>query len=563
MVEENWLLRHVFSFEAGPDRNVISSNFLFESNGTIDGYYHPNESRWAIEGDNLLIIGIDGTVTCRAQLVENSNNSTELVGKFLLFSNEHLHYFRPIASRRELSYIQSFDLFDTLIARYCARPAAIFESVESKSLYKNFAKIRENIERDLWNNGDYTFDDIYDQILIHTGWTTQQINHLKILELAEEWKNIFPIAETVSKVHPGDIIITDMYLPYSFIENIVYKKCGLQGISIFLSSHGKSHGTIWPKVKTQNTILRHYGDNLHSDVNQAKKHDITPIHVSLHNWTFSENALNSAGMVDYSKVIRKCRLSTFTFDKVMRESQLVQYELNIPFLFLSSILLIRHAKKIKATTLLMCGRDCNLWIGLMRYVVSLSDYKPEINYFPSSRELFLKNDPNYLAYFHHIRGDRNIIVDISGTGRTPTNFIAKIGAQLDTSVYLAILSDDVAPHMEDLAPARNDVDIEYGIKDNYNRLFIEKINSAIECRAIGVEFDGQEFKIQRDNSNELSPYNEKIVAMMHAAFADVMLELNNAAVGFLPHQVSDSQLKQIMEELIRSCTKYRHLLKIL
>ena len=42
-VTSQWLVRHLFSFEIGSQRQVLSSIFAFDPDGTIDGYDHPNE----------------------------------------------------------------------------------------------------------------------------------------------------------------------------------------------------------------------------------------------------------------------------------------------------------------------------------------------------------------------------------------------------------------------------------------------------------------------------------------------------------------------------------------
>lgn len=214
-------------------------------------------------------------------------------------------------------------------------------------------------------------------------------------------------------------------------------------------------------------------------------------------------------------------MTTFAFDKVLRQLQMAQFDVNIPVLVIASLLLLRHAKNVQADTLLMCGRDCNLWIHLLKWMVSLSAYKPEAHYFPSSRELFLVDSPTYAAYFAHLRGHRTLITDLSGTGRTPAQFIGRIGAEVDTSVYIVLKSDVIAPEMERLAPARSDVANDFAIKDGDARFEFEKLNAALEERAIGVEFTGHEFTVVRDPKS-LDGRTQDMIAAMHAAFKAAM-----------------------------------------
>jgi len=65
---------------------------VFEPDGTIDGYDHPNESRWRVDGDELLILCDDGKVSCRAHLVRGGNGELEYAGPFLLNDEGILHH---------------------------------------------------------------------------------------------------------------------------------------------------------------------------------------------------------------------------------------------------------------------------------------------------------------------------------------------------------------------------------------------------------------------------------------------------------------------------------------
>jgi len=352
--------------------------------------------------------------------------------------------------------------------------------------------LRQQVEGQLWGNGDFSLDDIYAKLLQVTGRSEAELALLKTLELAEEWDNLIPISEMTSRVQPNDIVVTDMYLPLSFIRNVVDKKCGLPGATIYLSNHGKHFGTIWPQLQARHRILQHHGDNKHSDVVQAARVGIEAAHVTLHDWTFGESTLNSVGLEAFSRVVRKSRLTSFTFDKTLRQARLAQFDVNIPVLVIASILLMRHSQSMQADTMLMCGRDCNLWVVLLRCMLHLSSYRSEAIYFPSSRDLFLADSPDYAAYFCRLRGTRTIITDLSGTGRTPAHFIGSVGAQADTSVYIALKSDNVDPAMDQRAPARSNVKVNFAIKDDDARFLFEKLNTAVEGRATAMEFTGHD-----------------------------------------------------------------------
>jgi FkbH-like protein len=96
-----WLFQHVFAFEAGTQRSLISSRLVFERDGRIGGYEHPNEYSWRLDDGQVLIVGADGALTCKVRPVMEGHGILELAGPFLLAkdANLHLHYFRPTALR--------------------------------------------------------------------------------------------------------------------------------------------------------------------------------------------------------------------------------------------------------------------------------------------------------------------------------------------------------------------------------------------------------------------------------------------------------------------------------
>ncbi len=545
-----WLIQHVFSFEAGPQRQTVSAELVFEADGRIGGYQHPNEAAWRIDGGRLVIYRADGTPSCVAIPVEGKDGHVELAGPFLLQQEPRLHFFRPTALRSDKATVQTFDLFDTLVTRYCFSPIAIFEAVEAKSRVEGFARLRQGLEAELWRNGDYTLVDVYARLAAATGWPAAVLERLRIMELAEEWENLFPIREMVERVRPGDLIVSDMYLPMSFLRRIVDEKCGLPGLEIHLSNHGKHHGTIWPKILTSHRILRHYGDNHFSDVVQARNFGIDAVHVPISEWSAGEAILCSVGLVEFAKALRKGRLASFSFNKMARRAQLAQYDANIPLLVVAGLLLIRRANEVQADTLLMCGRDSSMWVHLVRWMIRLSPRKLAVHYFPSSRELFLADSPAYAAYFTRLKGERTIIADVSGTGRTPAQFIARMAATEDVSVFVALKSSRIDPPMELRAPARSDVTIDRAIDVDLERFLFERFNTAVqEQRAVDMEFLGHDFRVIRE-PEEIDSSTEKLIETIQETFVEALALLKDAPIMALPELPSDEELRSAMHKLV-------------
>lgn len=556
-LSEDWLTGHVFQFEVGPDRIVITRGLRFDPGGRIGGYVHPNESRWRLEGDRLIVLSSDGVASCVARIGRRADGGLEFSGPFLLGSSGDCHYFRPIGGLTDRRVIKTFDLFDTLIARECVFPPAVFDAVERCSRVAGFAELRREVEGKLWAQGDYSLDDVYTALAARTGWPSSRIDQLKMLELAEEWDTIFPIAETVLLVGPDDMIVSDMYLPMSFLRRVVDEKCGLPGVAMHVENHGKQHGKIWPKLLAKYRIERHYGDNEFADIAQARRWGIDAEHVTVSNLSRGESILMTAGLEGFARIVRRARLSTTAASGPLRQAHMAQFDVNIPFLIVAGIALLKHAERTGADTLLMCGRDCNLWVDLVRWLAGFADRKLAIRYFPSSRELFNSENPVYHGCFHRLRGNRTILADLGGSGRTPTRFVYDAGAQADTKIYLALKSDHgPAPSI----PADHGVDLSFLIPHGDKQLLFEKLNATTEFRAIDADFTGCEFDIVRDTHSHEGGVRVVVEAMREAFTAALSLFHASTLTGSL-RDYDDDRLFRAAREIADSAARYERVVQ--
>ena len=91
---------------------------------------------------------------------------------------------------------------------------------------RGFAACRHAAEARLYGT-PYTLADIYQQLALDTGLQPDDANRLMNLELEIEREMLFPIAETCASFRPGDIVVSDMYLPPVFLQDLVQRVCGL------------------------------------------------------------------------------------------------------------------------------------------------------------------------------------------------------------------------------------------------------------------------------------------------------------------------------------------------
>jgi hypothetical protein len=449
--------------------------------------------------------------------------------------------------------IQTFDLFDTLVARRCGTGADLHKIMGRRVHNPDFPALRQSVEDRLWVAGNYTFADIYDALGYETGWPAVVLEQLMMLELALEWENLFPIAEIVARVRPGDLVVTDMYLPEPFLRHVLDEKCGLVDVGLHATNHGKYHGTVWPVLLEEYDIEYHCGDNRRSDVEIPRTFGILTQWTPRDGWTDAETHLRDCGLDVAAQAVRHARLTTPASE---RRAQLVQWGVNIPFLLVAAVALVRHARSVSADTILMCGRDCHLWVELVRMIGGDGLHTPTIHLIPSSRDLFTSGNTAYVAYFQSLRGARTIIADLSGTGRTPAHFIASVGAQRDTSVFLALRSTRVAAHMEMIAPARADVGISHLLLREGERFLFERFNASLEGRAIDMRFTGATFEAGR-MAPELTHDVESTVRTMNNAFTAVLDEMRRHT----PHVASmlgpsDDMLCRTASAIVDSADAY-------
>ncbi|EGP57993.1 hypothetical protein G3A56_13180 [Rhizobium oryzihabitans] len=197
-----------------------------------------------------------------------------------------------------------------------------------------------------------------------------------------------------------------------------------------------------------------------------------------------------------------------------------------------------------------------MWVHLLRWMLGLSPHNLAVHYLPSSRDLFLAESSAYAAYFSRLRGQRTIIADVSGTGRSPAHFIASMEAQEDTSVFIALKSNRIDPPMEARAPARDDVLLDAGITIDLERFLFERFNTTMgEDRAIGMEFLGTQFNILREHL-PLDVASEALIAKMQEAFAQILLLLRQSPITMLPEATSDDDLQEALHKLVQVGAQY-------
>ena len=335
---------------------------------------------------------------------------------------------RPIINKDNKS-INSFDIFDTLIARKVVYPEKIFELIEIMYPYKNFKNIR--MESEKMANG--TFDDIYINFQKITKCNNEELNKIKNYEIKVELDNLIPINSNIILINDGDILVSDMYLSKEVIETFLLK-CGItKKINLYVSSDGKISGRIWNELKLKYNIKCHIGDNIVSDIRMAQKSHIFSIQTNLTNLTKFEKEIYKIDK-KLCNIFREFRLLNDNIeDSILYNIYDFQIKFNIPLLCNSCFTLNNILIKENRDTVLFTTRDSCLIIKLFKFL--FPQYKT-ITYH-SSRNATLNYDTEFIEYIKNIYNkDTCIIFDLNGTFKSSKKFFMDVFGFLPRVHYL-------------------------------------------------------------------------------------------------------------------------------
>ena len=181
----------------------------------------------------------------------------------------------------------SFDIFDTLIFRPFSEPTDLFYFVGDALGVMDFKRIRMEVEQkarqkrfEKYKDYEVTLSEIWELMEKETGISASKGMEIEMqMELKYCYANPFmqSVFNKMQEMGKQVIIISDMYLPKSFLHQMLEKN-GYKGITHLYSSceyrKSKAKGDLFSFVIKDCEIAGlsiHVGDNVHSDVKMAKK----------------------------------------------------------------------------------------------------------------------------------------------------------------------------------------------------------------------------------------------------------------------------------------------------
>ena len=332
--------------------------------------------------------------------------------------------------------VNSFDLFDTLIARRCVTPTALFEEVERTLDARGFCALRQAAEHHVAQSREqFELRDIYDFMIARNHISATDAQRLMAAELDAEFDNAVPIHENLSRVRAGDLVVSDMYLSADTLRRVL-QHVGLHlPVHIFASAVGKQRGAIWGHLAANWIIVDHLGDNLHSDIETPRRYGVPTTHYAGAQSTPIERTIWSHGYPTLAQLMRAQRLrNPFAPDSEAATLWRLAAQLNLPLLALGAMRVRRERDALGVGKILFSARDCYF---LAEIFAALFPTEP-IEYVYVSREALNADAPTVAAYLRHSGLDDALICDIAATGGSWLHFATamKLPCRLFSCVFI-------------------------------------------------------------------------------------------------------------------------------
>jgi hypothetical protein len=315
--------------------------------------------------------------------------------------------------------MRTWDVFDTLIFRRCGAPQNIFRLMAARLGEPRFGDVRARAGEAM---GDWGAT--YDRVAAVLGWSDAQRREAQQLEIEIEKENLLPVRENVDRLRPGDVLVSDMYLPGSIVAELLRSA----GVSIganplVVTQCGKANGTIWDVVLQSFGRLPdlHTGDNPQADVAMPAKHGI-PTHLYRRSeYSFAERYWLAHGLDDVANLLRSVRLQS-PYHRLDEQQQLFEDALfvNVPLLVHYAVYLHGRAA---GRAVAFPARDSLYLCAIYRTIFSGYPAIP----FLASRRTMLGQSDELRQYVAAHMPPHSLIAELFGPGEHAPKFFGDLG----------------------------------------------------------------------------------------------------------------------------------------
>ena len=426
--------------------------------------------------------------------------------------------------------MNSFDVFDTLIARRYVNNNIILSHIESEFNLSGFVTARNAAD-----TGSRSLQEIYNALESNNVIDSSIVQEVMDREISLEIETAIPIKENIDRVNDGDLLISDMYLPAYAIREMV-RYAGLKKkVTIYQSNGDKNSGKIWKALQNNKPEL-HLGDNLHSDVTSAKQYGINAEHYPGTQLNSIEQHIHNNGLSHLALLTREIRIRNGKVSSFFN----VANSLNLPWLFIVSEMIYR---KHNDCNIVFLGRDCQL---LQRIY---SSYYNTSTYLPFSRKVAFNQPAESLKYLTLHSPSDSVLVDIISTGAT-WEHLSKFGSNNITAIIYSNIDGNRYTVDKPILPTgfnfltKNDEVLSTG-------LLLEVMNCAEHGHLSSINEIATNVFVSEFGEPELSTY---IINEIHAPVQkaiDIKMYYQSAIREELKN-ISDETLKQLFIVLVQN-----------
>ena len=449
--------------------------------------------------------------------------------------------------------VNSFDLFDTLLARLCITPTGIAEELERKFNAPGFATTRRDTEHLLASEGKpFDLHAIYAMLVSRGVLLRADADRLLEAELDAEFDNAIPIIENLRRVQPGDLVISDMYLSADTLRRLL-QHVGLRTpVQLHVTNMGKHEGWVWKELSSRWIINRHFGDNPHADVAMPQRHGIDSVQYTGALPTTNELTVSGQGYPVLAQLMRSMRLRN-PYEGSSQQAALwhLSSQLNIPFLVLGSAMVRQKRERVGLKRILFSARDCYL----MSEVFSSLFPADPAHYLHVSREVLGSGSPVLHDYLIDAGIADALVVDLAATGASWHLFSAR--EQMKVRLFSFVFIDSwtqarVPPQTVTSSPW---LDFSWAIKSSGLRAYsaaIEAINSAPHPSCCAVHRAGRFFVPEHHFSNELPDALLQAIIQHQTILLEQLRKLKGKVAAELAAPVPVPLLTALIESMSQS-----------
>ncbi len=379
--------------------------------------------------------------------------------------------------------MQSFDVFDTLIARRCMGPLALYELVAQRSGIPGLASARAQAGHALWSRCvNHHTADIYALALEQLGLPGQDAMALAQLEFAQELEEVIPVARHLEGLPANALLLSDMHHPAWQIERLVQCAAEKVGIrytpSLIVSNRGKHDGDLWQGLRASTGALHHLGDNQVSDGHQSRLHGHEP---TVSTWALPnavEVALNSAGAGAIARAARSARLRCVTGSNVLVEAMCSHV---FPTLALGAMWLAELARASGAKRIAFVGRDGATW---QRVFSALYPFTPVVR-IHASRVALQRASQGLREHVNNVVTPDTLLADVCGSGASWQAFAQLTGVTCGQAVLLRYPTAAPMPASAELATLLQANELPGGAAMAFEALCEESYPSVADVQWLG------------------------------------------------------------------------------